>query len=148
MVVLAHWLGQQTPRGISTVLRLAEDLIIGPGTPLHDTSKPSDLSETNDPPNPENPPPSDTPMPLDTPQDIGTSHIIENQSSLIETPTLIDSEHQNTVVIKPIDTLDDPMDSDPMEFKENIPLLLKTIATVIPKISIGQLTSQTTIVQL
>ena len=32
MLALAHWLGQQTPRGISTVLRLAEDLIIGPDT--------------------------------------------------------------------------------------------------------------------
>ena len=102
-------------------MRLAEDLIIGPGTPLHDTSKPSYLLETHDPPNPENPPPSDTPMPLDSPQDIGTSHIIENQSPVIETPTLIDSEHQNTVVIELMDTLDDPMDSDSMEFKENIP---------------------------
>ena len=49
MLALAHWLGEQTPRGISTILRLAEDLIIGPGTPLHDTSKPSDLPETHAP---------------------------------------------------------------------------------------------------
>ena len=54
MLALAPWLDQQTPRE-STVLRLAEDLIIGPGTPLHDTSKPSNLPETHDPPNPENP---------------------------------------------------------------------------------------------
>ena len=40
------------------------------------------------------------------------------------------------------------MDSDPIEVKENIPLLLKTTALVILKTSIGQMTSQTTIVPL
>ena len=64
MLALVHWLDEQTPRGISTVLRLAEDLIIGPGAPLHDTSKPSDFLGTHDPPNPKNPPPSDTLCPL------------------------------------------------------------------------------------